>query len=162
MDVKDGRLDRYRGRFAIVPLTRTVNASEMQLSKRDPSSQRRVVAIDESLDDSSIHRSIDPSIVNCQIRAGCRSRCICENTRPSSRDVDREHGICKIARLRDCEIARLRAGLLGHMFSSFVNVTAVQNERQPRNTATIRPEALVEMDQERALREAAVAVGVFG
>ncbi len=40
--------------------------------------------------------------------------------------------------------------------------TAVQNERQPRNTATIRPEALVEMDQERALREAAVAVGVFG
>ncbi|KAK0162169.1 hypothetical protein PV327_008529 [Microctonus hyperodae] len=41
-------------------------------------------------------------------------------------------------------------------------VAAVQNERQPRNTATIRPEALVEMDQERALREAAVAVGVFG
>ncbi|XP_021913474.1 photoreceptor-specific nuclear receptor-like [Zootermopsis nevadensis] len=40
--------------------------------------------------------------------------------------------------------------------------TAVQNERQPRNTATIRPEALLEMDQERALREAAVAVGVFG
>lgn len=42
------------------------------------------------------------------------------------------------------------------------SVAAVQNERQPRNTATIRPEALVEMDQERALREAAVAVGVFG
>lgn len=39
---------------------------------------------------------------------------------------------------------------------------AVQNERQPRNTATLRPEALCEMDQERALREAAVAVGVFG
>ncbi|CAG9792452.1 unnamed protein product [Diatraea saccharalis] len=39
---------------------------------------------------------------------------------------------------------------------------AVQNERQPRNTATIRPEALRDMDQERALREAAVAVGVFG
>ncbi|KAF9806110.1 hypothetical protein SFRURICE_008238, partial [Spodoptera frugiperda] len=36
------------------------------------------------------------------------------------------------------------------------------NERQPRNTATIRPEALRDMDQERALREAAVAVGVFG
>ncbi|KAH9634414.1 hypothetical protein HF086_000240, partial [Spodoptera exigua] len=34
----------------------------------------------------------------------------------------------------------------------------VQNERQPRNTATIRPEALRDMDQERALREAAVAV----
>lgn len=42
------------------------------------------------------------------------------------------------------------------------HVPAVQNERQPRNTATIRPETLVEMDQERALREAAVAVGVFG
>ncbi|CAG9122400.1 unnamed protein product [Plutella xylostella] len=39
---------------------------------------------------------------------------------------------------------------------------AVQNERQPRNTATIRPETLRDMDQERALREAAVAVGVFG
>ena len=39
---------------------------------------------------------------------------------------------------------------------------AVQNERQPRNTATLRPESLCEMDQERALREASVAVGVFG
>ncbi|XP_035907266.1 uncharacterized protein LOC118509990 [Anopheles stephensi] len=38
----------------------------------------------------------------------------------------------------------------------------VQNERQPRNTATIRPEALRDMEQGRALREAAVAVGVFG
>lgn len=43
-------------------------------------------------------------------------------------------------------------------------VSAVQNERQPRNTATIRPETLRDMsaEQERALREAAVAVGVFG
>lgn len=40
--------------------------------------------------------------------------------------------------------------------------TAVQNERQPRNTATIRPEAFRDMEQGRALREAAVAVGVFG
>uniref|UniRef100_A0A1A9WI82 Nuclear receptor domain-containing protein n=1 Tax=Glossina brevipalpis TaxID=37001 RepID=A0A1A9WI82_9MUSC len=39
---------------------------------------------------------------------------------------------------------------------------AVQNERQPRNTATIRPETLREMEHGRALREAAVAVGVFG
>lgn len=39
---------------------------------------------------------------------------------------------------------------------------AVQNERQPRNTATIRPETLRDMEQGRALREAAVAVGVFG
>lgn len=40
--------------------------------------------------------------------------------------------------------------------------TAVQNERQPRNTATIRPENLADMDHERVIREAAVAVGVFG
>lgn len=43
----------------------------------------------------------------------------------------------------------------------FVLLTAVQNERQPRNTATIRPEAFRDMEQSRALREAAVAVGVF-
>ncbi|CAF4942089.1 unnamed protein product [Pieris macdunnoughi] len=43
-----------------------------------------------------------------------------------------------------------------------LQANAVQNERQPRNTATIRPETLRDMDQERALREAAVAVGVFG
>uniref|UniRef100_A0A182X7A5 NR LBD domain-containing protein n=1 Tax=Anopheles quadriannulatus TaxID=34691 RepID=A0A182X7A5_ANOQN len=43
-----------------------------------------------------------------------------------------------------------------------MNKDAVQNERQPRNTATIRPEALRDMEQGRALREAAVAVGVFG
>lgn len=45
-----------------------------------------------------------------------------------------------------------------------VIISAVQNERQPRNTATIRPETLRDMsaEQERALREAAVAVGVFG
>lgn len=41
-------------------------------------------------------------------------------------------------------------------------LSAVQNERQPRNTATIRPEAFRDMEQGRALREAAVAVGVFG
>lgn len=45
---------------------------------------------------------------------------------------------------------------------AFVVHAAVQNERQPRNTATIRPEAFRDMEQGRALREAAVAVGVFG
>lgn len=40
-------------------------------------------------------------------------------------------------------------------------LVAVQNERQPRNTATIRPETFREMEQGHALREAAVAVGVF-
>lgn len=49
----------------------------------------------------------------------------------------------------------------GNRWKSFTRV-AVQNERQPRNTATIRPEALRDMEQGRALREAAVAVGVFG
>ena len=40
-----------------------------------------------------------------------------------------------------------------------MNKDAVQNERQPRNTATLRPEALSTLDSERILRE---AVGVFG
>ena len=39
---------------------------------------------------------------------------------------------------------------------------AVQNERQPRNTATIRPETLKDMDPETIIREASVAVGAFG
>ncbi|KAL5287509.1 NR2E3 family protein [Megaselia abdita] len=43
-----------------------------------------------------------------------------------------------------------------------MNKDAVQNERQPRNTATIRPETLRDMEHGRAIREAAVAVGVFG
>lgn len=44
----------------------------------------------------------------------------------------------------------------------FSVAVAVQNERQPRNSATLRPEVLAEMDHERMLRETAVAVGAFG
>ena len=43
--------------------------------------------------------------------------------------------------------------------SFFVFSPAVQNERQPRNTATVKPETIQAMDSEKLLRE---AVGAFG
>lgn len=52
--------------------------------------------------------------------------------------------------------------LLLSLFCRFQRRTAVQNERQPRNSATLRPEILAEMDHERIIREAAAAVGAFG
>ncbi|XP_069355619.1 photoreceptor-specific nuclear receptor [Maniola hyperantus] len=65
------------------------------------------------------------------------------------------------AHRNQCQACRLKKCLAMGMNKDEI-IISVQNERQPRNTATIRPEALRDMDQERALREAAVAVGVFG
>ena len=56
----------------------------------------------------------------------------------------------------------LNLKLVGHPIDDDPNdlvVAAVQNERQPRNTATLRPENLMALDSERILRE---AVGAFG
>jgi hypothetical protein len=40
---------------------------------------------------------------------------------------------------------------------------AVQNERQPRNTATIKPESLRDLDQSKVLRDHSHSlVGIFG
>ena len=59
---------------------------------------------------------------------------------------------------KDGEITR--SAIYSHYIEGFY--PAVQNERQPRNTATIRPESLKEMDPESIIREASVAVGAFG
>ena len=45
------------------------------------------------------------------------------------------------------------------LYDLLLFILAVQHERQPRNSATLRPENLSSLDSERILRE---AVGVFG
>ncbi|VVC99395.1 unnamed protein product [Leptidea sinapis] len=90
-------------------------------------------------------------IYRCQAGTG---RCV----------VDKAHrNQCQACRLKKClAMGMNKDELLERTLEHYCLLPAVQNERQPRNTATIRPEALRDMDQERALREAAVAVGVFG
>jgi hypothetical protein len=60
-----------------------------------------------------------------------------------------------------CILLLLIVSLFGLHIASLL-FAAVQNERQPRNSATLRPEILAEMDHERIIREAAAAVGAFG
>ncbi|KAI5634274.1 zinc finger, c4 type (two domains) domain-containing protein [Phthorimaea operculella] len=87
-------------------------------------------------------------IYRCQAGTG---RCV----------VDKAHrNQCQACRLKKCLAMGMNKDGIREISKQMA--PAVQNERQPRNTATIRPETLRDMDQERALREAAVAVGVFG
>ncbi|XP_024081035.1 photoreceptor-specific nuclear receptor-like isoform X2 [Cimex lectularius] len=91
-------------------------------------------------------------IYRCQAGTG---RCV----------VDKAHrNQCQACRLKKCLSMGMNKDAPGlyRLGPIQKNHSAVQNERQPRNTATIRPETLVEMDHERVIREAAVAVGVFG
>uniref|UniRef100_T1IWQ5 Photoreceptor-specific nuclear receptor n=1 Tax=Strigamia maritima TaxID=126957 RepID=T1IWQ5_STRMM len=88
-------------------------------------------------------------------------------TKPTLRRCQAGTGSCIVdkAHRNQCQACRLKKCLQMGMNKMVSCRLPVQNERQPRNTATIRPEALAELESERAFREASsstVAVGVFG
>lgn len=63
-----------------------------------------------------------------------------------------------------CDVTKIVLNCSSVKYSNYflLHHLAVQNERQPRNTATIKPESLRDLDQNKVLREHSSLVGIFG